>query len=157
MTSSFLIRPATLQEDPLIAKHFAQLWRDNHIPEECIKSDWRRITQNFIEDARKTLKFQAFITELDNAIVGSVSCQLFSGLYPIILTRDTRKYGYIWNVYVEPKHRQRGIGAALTLQACDYLKSIGCTQAILHASPYGKSVYSKLGFVENNEMRLDLI
>ena len=41
-------------------------------------------------------------------------------------------------------------------EAIAYLKSIGCTQVILHASPQGKLLYPHLGFYENNEMRLDL-
>lgn len=156
MESKIKIREATPQEDTIIAKHFSQLWRDNHIAEEYVKPDWLTMTQQFIKNARKELKFKAFIAEIDNGIVGSTSCQLFAGLYPLVLTRDYREYGYIWNVYVEPEYRYQGIGTRLTQQACEYLKSMGCTQAILHASPYGKSVYSQLGFVESNEMRLDL-
>lgn len=38
----------------------------------------------------------------------------------------------------------------------DCLKSLGCTRVILHASPFGKPIYSHLGFSESNEMQLDL-
>jgi hypothetical protein len=40
--------------------------------------------------------------------------------------------------------------------AIAYLNALGCTKAILHASPSGKPVYSNLGFVSSNEMQLDL-
>ncbi|MGD2184243.1 GNAT family N-acetyltransferase [Lusitaniella coriacea] len=156
MTQNLTIREANNNENKIIAQHFSQLWRDNNVSKDCIQSNWREMTDEFIENARKELQFKAFIAEIDRAIVGSTSCQRFAGLYPIVLTPQHRLYGYIWNVYVEPEFRDRGIGKKLTQTACEYLKSIGCTQAILHASPYGKPLYEKLGFVASNEMRLDL-
>lgn len=150
------IREASPQEDLLIAQHFYQLWIDNHVPTESIKSDWSDITIKFINQARQELYYQAFVAEIDNIVIGSVSCQLFAGLYPQIQKDSARKYGYIWNVYVEAPYRGKGIGKKLTNRAVDYLKSIKCTRVILHASPFGKPVYDSLGFSDSNEMRLDL-
>lgn len=151
------IRPATSREDALIAQHFYQMWRDNEVPADAIDPDWLAITLRFIEDARQTLSYQAFLADVDGAIVGSASCQRFAGLYPDVLKPTYRQYGYIWGVYVEPAHRQQGIATSLTQQAIAYLHKIGCTQALLNASPWGRSIYTQLGFVETNSMRLDLI
>ena len=89
-------------------------------------------------------------------VIGSTSCQLFAGLYPMFLKPDFRQYGYIWNVYVESDYRRQGIATKLTKKAINYLHSLNCTHAILHASPQGKSVYEGLGFVPKNEMILEL-
>ncbi len=102
------------------------------------------------------LSFQAFVAKIDNKIIASVSCQLFAGLYPSIFKPNIRQYGYIWNVFVESAYRRQGIGTKLTQTAIDYLQSLGCTHAILHASPHGKPVYDNLGFVPKNEMILEL-
>jgi ribosomal protein S18 acetylase RimI-like enzyme len=150
------IREADRQEDSIIAKHFYHLWRDNDVPVERINSDWLEIVIKFIDRARQELCFQAFVAEIDKVVVGSISCQIFDGLYPLVLADAYRKYGYIWGVYVEPPYRRRGIAKKLTQQAIAHLKHIGCTRAILHASPSGKTLYSGLGFSESNEMRLDL-
>ena len=154
---SFNIREASAQEDSLIARHFYQLWRDNDVPPQSIQSDWFEITLRFVERARKELCYKAFLAEIDGQVVGSAGCQLFAGLYPLALTEQYRKYGYIWGVYVELPYRGQGIAKKLTGMAVDYLKSLGCTRVVLHASPLGKPVYSSLGFSESNEMRLDLI
>jgi len=37
------IREANLDEDTLIDKHFYQLWRDNNVPEHCIRSNWLEV------------------------------------------------------------------------------------------------------------------
>ena len=43
------------------------------------------------------------------------------------------------------------------IEACvNYLKAIGCTRIVLHASPAGKPVYAALGFHDTNEMRLEV-
>lgn len=156
MEQNIKIREAGIQEDSLIAKYFYQLWIDNNVPTNSIKSDWFDVTMQFISQARQDLYYKAFVAEIDNTVIGSVSCQLFAGLYPITLEDCYRKYGYIWNVYVEAPHRGQGIGKQLTSKAVDYLKSIKCTRVILHASPFGKPVYDSLGFSDSNEMRIDL-
>ena len=160
--SKFLgtIKPATPAVDRVIAEHFYQLWLDNNVAQELIDHDWLDITLKFIQQARQELKFQAFIAQVEteannqSKIVGSVSCQLFAGLYPGI--RSDRRYGYIWNVYVTKDYRLQGIATELTKTAVDYLKSLNCTKAVLHASAMGQPVYQGLDFIGSNEMMLDL-
>lgn len=151
------VREALASEDSIIAEHFYQMWLDNHISADSIETNWQSITLDFITQARQKLFYQGFVAEVEGRVVGSTSCQLFNGLYPLIMKAHYRQYGYIWGVYVEPEYRRNGIAKTLTKTAIQYLKSLGCTRAILHASPSGKSVYSSLGFSISNEMKLDMI
>jgi len=151
------IREASQAEDSLIAQHFYQLWRDNDVPADSIRSDWLATILQFIDRARQDLFYKAFVAEVGGAAIGSASCQLFAGLYPLALADNYRKYGYIWGVYVEPAYRKQGLAKRLTTEAIAHLQAIGCTRVILHASPSGKPVYSSLGFSATNEMGLDLI
>ena len=151
-----IITPTSVAEDSILAGHFYQLWLDNKVTPDSIQEDWLKMTLNFIAKARQELSFQAFVAKIDNKIIASVSCQLFAGLYPSIFKPNIRQYGYIWNVFVESAYRRQGIGTKLTQTAIDYLQSLGCTHAILHASPHGKPVYDNLGFVPKNEMILEL-
>ena len=135
-----------------------RMWLDNDVAEERIRADWQARVSAFIAVARRDLQFRAFIAEsADFTVVGSASCQLFAGLYPDILEVEQRRYGYIWGVYVEPDHRRQGIARSLTQAAIRYLTALGCTHAVLHASPPGRPVYDGLGFLPtHNEMRLPL-
>jgi GNAT superfamily N-acetyltransferase len=149
-------RKGTLTDDSAIAIHFYKLWLDNNVAPEAIRPDWKEDILNFITQARECLGYQSFVAEVDGSPVGSVGCQQFAGLYPIPFQPDFRKDGYIWGVYVEPDFRQQGIGKALTQFSIDYLRDIGCTRAVLNASPSGKSVYEQLGFQAHNAMVLEL-
>jgi GNAT superfamily N-acetyltransferase len=153
---NFKIRETTPREDAIIAEHFYQMWLDIGVPEKSIKSNHRDMTLEFIKQARQNLSYKGFVAEIDNLIVGSASCQLFTGLYSLILEEEYRKYGYIWGVYVEASYRRKGIAKQLTNATIEYLKTINCTKAILNASPAGKTVYESLGFSPSNAMQLDL-
>ena len=88
------IRGAKSSEDAIIAQHFYQLWIDIGIKEKNIKADWKSITVDYINFARQSLSYKSFFAEIDNKIVGSVSCQLFAGLYPHVLEQTERNDGY---------------------------------------------------------------
>lgn len=152
----FQVRSATPTEDALIARHFYQMWLDNSIAESAIAPDWLEITLQFIDQARATLDYQAFVAEIEGQVIGSAGCQRFAGPYPQVIKTGDRCDGYIWGVYVEPAYRGQGIATQLTQQTIAYLQEIGCTHAVLNASPSGKPVYARLGFVDSNLMRLDL-
>lgn len=156
-SSSTTIHQATPEIDSIIAQHFYQLWLDNNISEDLMRDDWFDVTLKFIQQARQELKFQAFTAQVEQEIVGSVSCHLYAGLYPSPFKIEHRNYGYIWNVYVKSDYRRQGIATNLTNTAIDYLKALNCTKAVLHASPLGKPVYENIGFIANNEMILDLL
>ena len=150
------IRETIPQEDSIIAEHFYQLWLDIGVPENSIKPNHHSLTLEFITQARQNLSYKGFVAEVDSVIVGSASCQVFTGLYSLILEEEYRKYGYIWGVYVQPSYRRKGIAKQLTKATIQHLKSINCTRAILNASPAGKPVYENLNFVPSNSMQLDL-
>jgi ribosomal protein S18 acetylase RimI-like enzyme len=156
MAEAVAFRAITAAEDPVIAQHFYRLWLDLGVPAASIQSDWLTLSLEFIAMARCNLQYQAFVAEVDGAIVGSASGQLFAGLYPQILATHHRQYGYIWGVYVEPAYRKQGIATQLTQLMVDHLKALGCTRAILNAAPNARSMYQKIGFCESNLMELDL-
>lgn len=145
-----------ISQDSLIAEHFYRLWLDNDVSPDSIDPDWQQKTIDFIDEARRNLAFKAYVAIIGDRVVGSVSCQIFSGLYPMPFKPSFRQYGYIWNVYVDLNYRRRGIGSQLTQKAIAYLHSLDCTHAILHASVHGKPIYEKLGFSAKNEMILEL-
>jgi GNAT superfamily N-acetyltransferase len=67
-----------------------------------------------------------------------------------------RLYGYVWSLFVEPSHRNRGVAKTLMERAIDHLHAVGCTHFALHSSQAGRPLYERLGFGTAVEMRLQL-
>jgi GNAT superfamily N-acetyltransferase len=150
------IREAQLQDEALIGEHLYQLAKEVLVPAEFIESNYQEITQKFIANARQEMNYGGFIAEVNEKAIASVSCQLYEKPYPQIIKIERRQWGYIWGLYVEPDYRGQGIGSQLMNRAIKYLKSLGCSRAILHTSPLGKPIYERLGFTNSNELFLDL-
>ncbi|MGD1854158.1 MAG: GNAT family N-acetyltransferase [Leptolyngbyaceae cyanobacterium] len=150
---SLTIRESTPADDDAIAQHLHHLMVELGSSAQAMAPDWLNKTRIFIEKVRQDLQYQGFIAEINGQVVGSVSCQILE-LYPILNPEYTK--GYIWGLYVTPSHRRQNVATRLMDAAQRYLKSIGCTRAILHASETGKLVYKRLGYGDSNEMALDL-
>ncbi|EKV00003.1 acetyltransferase [Leptolyngbya sp. PCC 7375] len=147
------IREAVKSDDVIIAKHLCQLALELGVTSDSIRHDWLEKTTRFIKRARDELCYRGFMAEINGQVIGSASCQILE-LYPMV--SEAYQKGYIWGLYVEPNYRRQGVATKLMDQSVIYLKDIGCTKAVLHASDTGKLLYSGLGYVESNEMVLNL-
>ena len=94
-------------------------------------------------DWRRFLDLQpdgCFVAELDGEPVGTVTNCLFG---PV---------GWIAMLLVDEPFRGRGIGTRLTEHALAYLDRRGVRTARLDATPRGRPIYEKLGFVAEYEL-----
>lgn len=148
------IRMATPDEDDLLVRHYLKIWDSYGTPPEHYRPDAVARILSFISSGREQRRLTSFLAIVEGEIAGSVSCQLHQSPFPEVIREEQRLHGYIWSVYVADAFRRRGIAQALTGRAADYLKSIGCTTAVLHASEAGEPVYRTVGFELAKEMRL---
>lgn len=69
----------------------------------------------------------------------------------VVGTTTTTTYGpdlaWVGMVLVDPDYRRRGVATALTERALDYLRERGVRTIKLDATPAGRPVYERLGFV----------
>ena len=144
-------------ETQILVSNFRDMWLANAVPPQNMKPSLDEISLTFIQEARDNNKFMAFVAEVDGHVAGSTCCQLFKGLYTLVFEESVRRLGYVWGVYVDKSQRGKGIGKGLMTACINYLKSIHCTKAVLHAAPPGKPLYESLGFKPTNEMGLDLV
>jgi GNAT superfamily N-acetyltransferase len=63
---------------------------------------------------------------------------------------------YLMSMYTVEKFRRQGVAAAILNKAIEFSRQKGIRRMYLHASRFGHPLYQKAGFVESNEMRLDL-
>ncbi|MGR9208741.1 GNAT family N-acetyltransferase (plasmid) [Rhizobium leguminosarum] len=148
------IRMAKPSEDEILVGHYLKIWDSYGTPPEHYRSDATARILSFIRSGREERRLTSFLAVVDGDIAGSASCQLHQSPFPEVIRPEQRLHGYIWSVYVADAFRRRGIASALTDKAVDYLKSIGCTTAVIHASDAGEPVYRAAGFELAKEMGL---
>ncbi|MBB4237366.1 GNAT family N-acetyltransferase [Rhizobium esperanzae] len=148
------IRMATPGEDEVLVGHYLKIWDSYGTPPEHYRPDAAVRILSFIRSGREERRLATFLAVVDREIAGSVSCQLHQSPFPEVIREEQRLHGYIWSVYVADAFRRRGIAQALTDKAVGYLKSIGCTTVVIHASDAGEPVYRTVGFELAKEMRL---
>lgn len=147
------IREACQNDRVVVAEHLRHIALEMGFPEDSIRQDWLETTIKFIDRARQELRYKGFMAQIDGQIVGSVSCQVLE-LYPMVSAAYQK--GYIWGVYVDSAYRRQGVATKLMQRAMAYLKDIGCTKAVLHASAEGEKLYASLGYERSHEMVVSL-
>ena len=153
---NYTIRKGIPADDHTLIRHYRALWESYGVDPVNIKADAEDVTLDFIISGRRQYELATFFAEADGVAVGSLACQVEHLPYPDVTVPSFRKHGYIWSVFVEPAARRNGVAAALVQVGIDYLRTIGCTKAVLHSSDAGEGVYLATGFKIGKEMRLDL-
>lgn len=96
-------------------------------------ADWRR----FLENSPRG----CFVMEHDGKVVGTATTICYENCF-----------AWIGMVLVDPEYRKQGIGTALLGKTIEYLDESNISTMKLDATPQGKPIYTKLGFVEEYEI-----
>lgn len=96
-------------------------------------ADWRRFLRNSPGGC--------FVMEDHGKVVGTATTVNYGD-----------RFGWIGMVLVDPEYRKQGIGTALLKKTIEYLDSSHTATMKLDATPQGKPIYTKLGFVEEYEI-----
>ncbi len=96
-------------------------------------ADWRRFLRNSPHGC--------FVMEHDGKVVGTATTIHYES-----------RFAWIGMVLVDPEFRKQGIGTELLKKAIEYLDDSNIRIMKLDATPQGKPIYTKLGFVEEYEI-----
>src|ERR1700752_2952423 len=96
-------------------------------------ADWRRLLKNSPRGG--------FVMEHDCTVVGTATTINYES-----------RFARIGMVLVDPEYRKQGIGTALLEKTIEYLEMSRIATMKLDATPQGKPIYTKLGFVEEYEI-----
>jgi ribosomal protein S18 acetylase RimI-like enzyme len=97
------------------------------------RGDWERFLSASPEGC--------FVAETDGEVVGTAATISYEG-----------RFAWIGMVLVDPARRGQGIGTKLLEKAIEYLQGCGIPSMKLDATPQGKPLYEKLGFVSEYEI-----
>jgi len=97
------------------------------------EADWQRFLNGSSEGC--------FVAEVDGTVRGTAATISFE-----------RRFAWVGMVLVDPAYRGRGIGTRLLEKTIEYLDATGTPTIKLDATPAGKPIYERLGFVTEYEM-----
>ncbi len=113
----------------------------------------------FLEEAAGALEEAAGALEEPAATPGQpakilAACGIFFGDFPPHFLDPNPVRAYLLNFYTAPEARGRGLATQLLQHAVDECHQRNVRVITLHASKFGKPIYEKFGFTQNNEMIL---
>jgi len=82
-----------------------------------------------------------FVAEVDGRVRGTATTIVYE-----------ERFAWIGMLLVDPEYRGRGIGTRLLEKAIEYLDACGIPTLKLDATPEGKPIYGRLGFVTEYEI-----
>lgn len=96
-----------------------------------------------------------WLAQSGGSAVGMANLAIFERM-PYPGTADAR-WAYVGNVWVDPRHRRRGVATALMRAAIDWCRAAQMQRIVLNPSQMSIPMYASLGFrAADDLMRLDL-
>lgn len=152
MQETLILREAQLRELPVIAEHWIAMFEEvgKHREAEFVPG-WRdRFVAYFTREITKG-DAAYFVGVEENRVIATAGAMLTSG-YPADI--HGIRNGYVFGVHVDSRFRGRGIATQLTERAVAFLERRAPWAIRLHASPFGRPIYERMGFAPTNEMQL---
>lgn len=159
MPEAFTIRRGSVADADAIARHRAEMFREIAGFDEAGTAQMRDATARWLRDAMPRGEYLAWLVEADGAVVAGAGLHV-RPILPRLGPDGTmlpEVYGHVVNVWTEPPWRRRGIADALMRRLIADTAEFHARGITLHASDAGRPLYEKLGFTDNNEMRLTRI
>jgi GNAT superfamily N-acetyltransferase len=156
MTMNLIYKKASIDNiDVLTETRIKVLKAANKLPENTDMSDVKRCSYDYYKKALGDDTHIAYLVFDENRFVGSGGICFFQ-VMPTYHNPSGKK-AYIMNMYTDPAYRRRGIAYQTLDKLVKTAKSKEITSISLEATPMGRPLYEKYGFVKmNDEMELQL-
>lgn len=155
MGTNCAIRPATPNDIPHIVHHREQMFRE--MGTVCDYLAMAEACTRWYAAAVPAGTYRGWMIEADEGLVVGGGGLIVMPWSPGPTRLDPR-CAFVYNVYVEPPRRGRGLGRRLMEAMHAWCRSEGIERLALNATDAGRRVYEGLGYTVTPEpmMRLDL-
>ena len=141
---AYRVRAATLDDLDVLVHHRIAMFTDMAIP---LRED--ALASSFAAWLRETIPagiYRAWVIEdtADARIVAGGGATVLP--WPPGPRYMGDKLAFVYNVYVEPEHRRRGLARLVMQVIHDWCRAAGVTSVALNASADGLALYQSLGY-----------
>lgn len=150
------IRRATLKDiDILVAQRHNMFEEIKHRNPRLLGLADRTYRKWVIEMTQRK-RFVGFLAVNEKRDVAGGGCVWIRDIQPSPNFDSKLTSPYLLSMYTHPDYRRMGIAASIVREAMDWCREKGFGTMTLHASVFGRSLYSKLGWERTWEMKVDL-
>jgi len=146
VSADYRIRPATLADADVLARHRIAMFTDMAVP-----LDAAPLEQSFriwLAEVMPAGTYRAWLAETaDGAVAGGGGITILP--WPPGPRYMGNRLAFVYNVYTEPAHRRRGLARLLMDAIHGWCRDEGISSMALNASRDGKSLYESMGYVES--------
>ena len=153
-TIAVTIREGTIADIPEIARQRRRMCEDMNYSDDSALSKMTALTADYLGKAIPDGSFRSWLACEDGRVVAG-GAVVISPWPSHVYDLECRRV-MILNVYTEPEYRRRGLARQIMETIIAWCKQEGFARVTLHASEHGRHLYESLGFVNSNEMRLNL-
>jgi GNAT superfamily N-acetyltransferase len=155
LPEGFIIRSASTDELETVVAHRRAMFRDMGYSDEAALDAMSSKFRVWLREHMNAGDYRAWLAFAPDGLIAAGAGLWLMDWPPHMVGQGARR-GNILNVYTESGFRRRGLARLLMETALGWCRENGVDTIILHASPFGRSVYEALGFTATNEMRLRL-
>ena len=145
-------RRATPDDAPTITAQRHQMFADNELTTEAAYAQMDLTFEPWVRERLTDGRYVGLFLEEEEAILAA--CGIFFADFPPHFLDPNPLRAYLLNFYTAPQARGRGLATQLLQHAVDECKQANVRVITLHASKFGRPIYEKFGFTQNNEMIL---
>ena len=159
MSDTIDVRLATVGDAPVLARHRAEMFRDMGDLADDHYGPLLAAAEREIAAWLASGDYVGFVASphgRPGEIVAGAGVQIRKLLPRPLPDHAGFRLGpeaIVLNVFTERTWRRRGIAELLMHHVIDWARTHGVAHLVLHASPDGRALYERLGFVSTNEMR----
>jgi GNAT superfamily N-acetyltransferase len=153
--SGYTARRATAADAGVVAHHRVAMFRDMGVLAEREAPALHAASEAYLTTALRSGEYLGWVIEVQGQVVAGGGI-LIRPLLPRPGCPQGSEEAYVLNVYTEPAHRRRGLARRLMEVILDWCAARGITRVSLHASDDGRPLYAAMGFLQTNEMRLEV-
>lgn len=142
-----LIRPATDEDTDELARMRWEFRIESGTPAsrtyETFVEEFRAFARDAFADGAS---WRAWVAAADDRLVGCAWLRLIERVPHPNKTLDERPIAYVTNMFVEPSHRNAGLGRALLDRALEFAREREVDGVVLWPSDRSRPFYERAGF-----------
>jgi GNAT superfamily N-acetyltransferase len=139
----YRIRPATLEDADALVRHRMEMFSEMGSPAEDVAAAGPMF-RTWLSAAMPNGTYRAWVVEAGAEIVAGGGMTVLP--WPPGPQHPGGYVGFVYNVYTDPPHRNRGLARRVMDAIHDWCRAAGIQSVALNASVFGRPLYESMGY-----------